>query len=897
MALLKNWTKIIAPGILGFLLIASLPDAVADERFEQVFMRDLQSVAFYPLGSKGIFSPGEEVRLVLALRNKTSQEAAPKIEYVVKNYAGKEILKQTLENFTVAPEQTRRIELVFPGSEETGYYTVDALVSLNGKKILKTQSAFVLLEPMSDPPDPFFQIDKNYPTVQLLDGYKLLGAGSIGFYQHWWDMPEDISTEFQKRFQDGGDLKAYLDAGLELAGSVAPLPRYAAFKDQIRRGLPVLSAKEVLYVERFAETLAKIAGHRVKYWLVTAEIDVMARRPDITGGNAASVLADYAYLARAMYNGFKRAMPDIPVVVLGIAANDYLHSNPPFQLSRIALDSLGKNFDLLAIDAYSGNWDSLRGPIDPPEKSLRQFLLDTIELSKEYGRPGKVINAERCYSVNYSSAFDSENLRQVAEYTLRSMIINRSVPSPYYSLHVACNYAIPRQIRDGHRNADSPILDLGALWKAVLDENGEIAFIPRPTAIAFATAARELAFVSNPQEIKLASGVHAYLFTRKDNKETIAVWTTEEPVMLELDFPVVTGLTTMNGVKSVHKPGPTSLEISGAPIFLQLDAPRETVSAMIAKATIPQATLCKGGGWRTDFDHVSLQIGNLTNEPLEAEFTLPDSSTHPLKLPANEVSKFTFKLPRQHVGNTTAALTANGIVSRIPLALDYWTAPKLSKPWHPGTWFEGLTPIKLKVPDDFYPKWALVPEMDLVKLDGSDVSAEVYVAWDEKYLHVAAKVFDPVHIQRGNGVNIEMDDMFNFVIGTRQDPTPEALLSMTHVHHASSFSGEEQNLGLALTTSGPVLARLPGAGASPGKLNWPHTVTRSGNITLYEAAIPWREIRVSHPRYGLGLRFGFIVRNNDRPEDRRPIFHLAYTEGIDGQKNASKLKPLILGNP
>ena len=285
----------------------------------------------------------------------------------------------------------------------------------------------------------------------------------------------------------------------------------------------------------------------------------------------------------------------------------------------------------------------------------------------------------------------------------------------------------------------------------MLDEKGEIAFIPRPTAIAFATAARELAFVSNPQETKLASGVHAYLFTRKDNKETIAVWTTEEPVMLKLDFPVAAGLTTMNGVKSVHKPGPASLEISGAPIFLQLDAPRETVSAMIAKATIPQAALCKGGGWRTDFDHVSLQIGNLANEPLEAELTLPDHSTHPLKLPANEVSKFTFKLPRQHVGNTTAALTANGIVSRIPLALDYWTAPKLSKPWHPGTWFEGLTPIKLKVPDDFYPKWALVPEMNLVKLDGSDVSAEVYVAWDEKYLHVAAKVFDPVHIQRGNG--------------------------------------------------------------------------------------------------------------------------------------------------
>lgn len=56
------------------------------------------------------------------------------------------------------------------------------------------------------------------------------------------------------------------------------------------------------------------------------------------------------------------------------------------------LDDLGECFDLLAIDAYSGNWNALRGPVDPPEKGLKRFLTDAAELSRSYQRPGMALN-------------------------------------------------------------------------------------------------------------------------------------------------------------------------------------------------------------------------------------------------------------------------------------------------------------------------------------------------------------------------------------------------------------------------------------------------------------------------------------------------------------------------
>ena len=39
------------------------------------------------------------------------------------------------------------------------------------------------------------------------------------------------------------------------------------------------------------------------------------------------------------------------------------------------LNALGDAFDLICIDAYSGNWNAARGEFTPPEKAFRKLLL------------------------------------------------------------------------------------------------------------------------------------------------------------------------------------------------------------------------------------------------------------------------------------------------------------------------------------------------------------------------------------------------------------------------------------------------------------------------------------------------------------------------------------------
>ena len=109
----------------------------------------------------------------------------------------------------------------------------------------------------------------------------------------------------------------------------------------------------------------------------------------------------------------------------------------------------------------------------------------------------------------------------------------------------------------------------------------------------------------------------------------------------------------------------------------------------------------------------------------------------------------------------------------------------------------------------------------------------------------------------------------------------------------AAFSASEYNFGLALTDRGPELYRWSGGGKPAASCSWPVNVTRKGTVTLYEAAIPWKEVGIV-PGEGLGIRFGAILMDNNRPEDRQAKYWLALNEGVAGTQDASQLKTLIL---
>ena len=870
-------------------LLALLALEASDRRFETVFDRNWKCIAFYPLGTHGFFLPEEKIHCVLALWNGGADTDA-EIRFTGKDDAGNTVWEK-ISHERCAEKSSKRITMEIPGRTQNGYYTVNASVTAGGKKILDTQTGFIIL-PAAAKRDPFFAIDKNLITPKLLNGYERLGAGSLGIGINWQQPSWCKDLSYVDRALDGF-FAPILKSDFKIFASVSPqVPGNAEARERLAKGLPVLTDADIAHAEKFMERFAGLTKNRIRLWIIQQEFDADFRNGKMSGGGAAT-LANYVTMTRTMYQAVKRVNPDANVAVLGINGSDYFHGRPPFVLSRIVLDDLKDNFDLLAIDAYSGNWNALRGPLDPPENGLMRFLKDAAELSAFYQRPPMVLNAERCYAMDYFSAFDSDTAKTIADYTARSVIINRAAPSPLYSLHVGTFYSLPRQIRKGVYSENKPILDLGAAWKTVFDEKGEERFVPRPAALAFATAARELAFVSDPQELLIGNGIYAYLFTRKNEERVIAVWTVEKPFRVLLTLPERAVHTDPAGNRKAVNAGKIALSLTGSPQYLSLQCRQAEALSMLKSMEIPDLQMFKGNGIRIARGTVLFLIRSYAAETKKGILKLASGKSMEVVLPPQKITEIRMEAdPGKEVASAELAVSGDRTY-RIPLDGSCLAAARL--PADPamdgsGKWFAGLKAIKLRTPDHIYPKSALVPELNLLHFDGKDISAELYFGWTKQYLCIAAKVSDRIHIQRRHGENIWMDDAFQFVISTRYNHLPKQLRSSAE---RTCFSASEHNFGLALTERGPVLYCWGGGNAAPGIRNYPMSVKRTGNTTLYEAAVPWKALHFV-PRAGCGIRFGAIVMDNNRREDSQAKYWLGLCGGVAGTQDPAEFKTLIL---
>lgn len=139
----------------------------------------------------------------------------------------------------------------------------------------------------------------------------------------------------------------------------------------------------------------------------------------------------------------------------------------------------------------------------------------------------------------------------------------------------------------------------------------------------------------------------------------------------------------------------------------------------------------------------------------------------------------------------------------------------------------------------------------------SDLSANLLTMWDERNLYIALSVADNVHNQpytpdamvRGDSVQIALDASW-------EAPGGRERLEAIH------------EFAMALLRTGPALYRLKGAAAAPAPVPGASIqVLRAGNLTIYEAAIPWSELGIARPAAGRAI--GLSLRINDNDETSR----------------------------
>lgn len=878
--------------ILLFALMTVLVNA-AEKRFETEFTKDLKVITFYPPGAnKGYFLPGQDAKFTLAVKNNTDKALEAEFSIHVKDYSGKTVYRAPDLKKSIAASATDKIELTVPSPKTKGYFLVEALIKADGKDAVSTQSGFAVVDPIAKR-DPFFGLDQNGIYAEMFEGYKLMGAGSLGVGLHrpWLKTTEDIDkifkTGYWPRLLNSDDFK--------LVFHIAPTFRVTPETDErLKKGLPVITDAELEHLRQYVERVAEITKGRVRLFLIQKEIDAQFRHGDAEGGGAA-VLSNYVTMSRLIYRTIKKVNKDSNVAVLGVMGIDYYNAPQPFALSKIVLDDLKDDFDLLCIDAYNGNWNGVTGPFPLPEDGFRNFLVDAAKLSASYKRPGFVINAERGYCYDYFAPFDAPIAKQVADYTARSLIINKSAPSPYSSWHMASSYGAIWRLNTKKADPSQPIGEMTIGWKTINDENGKYTQVPKPAGVAYAVAARELAFAKPVDEITIGSNVYCYTFTKPGESTLAALWSIDEPVQIILVLPDQAVATDMMGNKTSLPAGKNTFTLTGSPIYISSKMAPDVLEKAIRKAELPNLVPVIAQGRRTGANTAAVYLRNLENREQKCSLELPDGTKLPVTLAPLQMSSLTVAAVPELTGTRNAFITAeDGKRLEVPIDFDSIRVPKLTeKPVFDGSgaWFKNLKGGKLVTPDNVFPKSAMIPEMNLFKLDGSDISAEYWTAYDKDNFYLAVKVKDKKHIQRQSGVNIWKEDLLQLTVSTRDLP-PKRLRAKAE---NSSFGKQEYNYGLALTEKGKEFFRWNGGKNPAGPVSHPSNVNRSEKEqeTLYEAAIPWAELGLQ-PKSGDGIRFSFIVMDNNREDDLQAKYWIALTEGIAGGPDSSLFKTLIL---
>ena len=852
--------RLIGKGTVWFdkIEIKKLSNLNPDTSFRQSFNKDNPETVFYPGGVAGFFLPDEPIRFELASAGKG------KAEYTIrlKDFSGK------------TPKIIRKGEMSLPGKTQidfpgrkAGYYVAEAEVFINGKRSHLLQAG-VAVAPESERRDPFFQMGYGvYP--ELYDAYKRIGVGTIaikvlcaGARMKPGKLKTDDAIErflkSEQKFLQSKDFNLVLAVGSSLDRSENP-----KFVSEGRGLLNDAYVKNI--IERLRLIAEKTKG-KIKEWDIGCEITTMATSP-LHSGTWTEAMFNQLIITRLASRVARKIDPEIKIYFGGNNLQQY--SN----YEKIVFGDLIKEVDGYYIDGYPGPWNMMLGSYAFPEKSLRSFYEEASEMARFFGKDPIIKNNVSGYGIHYGARFDRGIAVEQARLTARTIILTKAAPVKSFELHMPTFHYF---LKDKKDNSSM----MTTIWKPVL-YRGKIHEIPLPGGAMYATAARELAFAKIRKEL-IAGFQYACIFTRPDGKTVAAVWNTEAPATLKISLKNPAILISMVGSESPLKQGENSINVSPDPIYLVTTEKPETTAEALQKAFDTTALDLKCAAKRHDLKTDSLFILNPGGKTLKAQLIADGTKLKDANLLPGKINIFRIPICQNLSvicnGKTYIVNPDNSVLNITRLK---------NKPVFDGSgkWLAELKPGKLRYPNDIYPKSALHPELCYFKNsfnpNGHNVSADYYLAYDAENLYLAVKVDDPTHIQTADNGYLWDGDSIQWVISTSNVPPKEVRSGQIKEKDIVS----SLNFGLALTAKGPEYRRYLG---KPGVLKYDCEVSRKGNITFYEAAVPWSELGVK-PDSGKVLRFGLVVFDKNSQTMKSAPYHLAITPGGGTDSGAYRL--------
>ena len=586
----------------------------------------------------------------------------------------------------------------------------------------------------------------------------------------------------------------------------------------------------------YVKTVVNRYKDRVHYWEIWNEPNIFFW----TG-----TIEQYTDLMKAGYDAVKDADPNAKVIGCCTAGTDLGFIEKVFEFGGF------DKMDILSIHPY-------RYPPTPEETDLIAEVRKADALVRKYGKPKEIWMTEIGWPTNVGGNGSSE-AKQAA------MIVRT------YVLAMASG-VVQKTFWYNFRN-DGLDVNYNEHNFGIIRQDHSL----KSACVSFRTMTHALEGKKLVRPLSEGKAVYAYLFEGKGSR-VIAAWAASGTAKLSLaEAGQSVEVVNLIGERKASMPvnGDISVELSDNPVFIQGVTADVKVDISDVKDVIPRkeeqpvqvtvSPISESGfavevvrGRSLERAKVSVRIPGYADE-----FNLPKGK---------KAHREEYILPARLTFGTEKGLPVSVIVdagtdgvSKRPKV--YYApcrrASSITIDGSLGEWNRD-SPISLGKPGH-------VQEIEPGKWTGpEDLSAEVWTAWDDTNFYLAARVKDDVFCQNESGAEVWKGDSVQFAL----DP----------LHQESSDLIYE--IGLALTPKGPqVFCWYSPQGEQTGLMKEANlAVVRSGDVTIYEVAIPFSGLKPLKPECGKTV--GFSILLNDDDGGGREGW-LEWTSGIGREKSPS----------
>ena len=876
---------------------------------------------FVPLGEQGLFWKEEPLQFQISGANNTAEQQEFEVSFVANDFYGV-LVKESKKTFTVPPKADFSQTIDLGKMDKYGFFCVRA--SLKQNETLVDQKAVgccVLLPPNAEK-DSFLSANSGARDKYMVSAMQRIGVNSKGInfnlaklteeqrenIASFLSLPSKPWTESQR--------KTFMESDMDLMGTIYTggdvekgWPEWYRDEIKARRARGEFPYPDAYFNEfgDFIEAAAAATHDRIKTWMITEEYETASYRATDRKYYEDNI-ARYIRQVKIANERLKKVDPDCTVIALAAATSEV---RPPcWRIAREKLlPALKGHFDMFGPDAYNDLWQYSKDNIDKvgcEKQGFRDLLLDTAELQKSLGsKTDRFAICEKGWAIPYHYEPDDEVARKAAFNAARYLIIAKSVPQlSFVSLWCISSEIMPDKQKPKSDDAN-PIHDYG-FWKMIYTNPTNNCFYPRSIVAAVSTFNRLLANVTDPVEINVRKGFYAYVFRKKD-QAIAALWTIDkEPYRIALDLPAAFEYWDLMGNMKTLPKGRTELMVSDCPFFLVAKTSAKDMSNLVSKADFLNQSLVNAELHVSDLSMLTVYLRNMVDRPVKAMVKLdpPASVKMPVlqkevEIPAGGRNDVSFEMNDADIARLNGSkITAKVMVENqeIPISenIDLIPIREMKSPVTIDgdlSKYAKVEPIILGKMNFMISTEYAEGHIDAWKND-DNLSAKFYLAWDTNNFYIAAEVTDDVHLQRQTGDHIWKDDCVQFAFDAGNDSME------SDYTFEGGLNDNDYNYGMALTKEGPVCWCWMEKGKLPGKFDgtrkFPLAIKREGTKTIYELAIPWKNLAPLEPKPGKVFRFNFLVFDNDSENQPYAKYWRELTRGIAGGADPSAFKMFVL---